>query len=219
MTYFQRKDFNGKIIASNIVNGQDLSSYKPREIPIENGVIIFFTNETILVKNSKIFRLVRDITSVILTNILNELDKDFTKKIVSHSHTLKTIQGQLKQKIDEIIDSPMLSSADYNEQIEIVADKIKEDPDLVADTLLYFRKRVFEIDAHILSFEILYLNQGIDLDFQPHNIRRLLMNVLYAFEDEANANNIKPVFNFKDDFADTEATHNISANKNKPKPK
>ena len=35
---------------------------------------------------------------------------------------------------------------------------------------------------------------------------------------------MKPVddimaMNFKDDFADTEATHNISANKNKPKPK
>jgi signal transduction histidine kinase len=202
MTYFQRKNSEGDIVASNIIEGQDLSSYKTREIPIENGVIIFFTNEIVLIKNSKIFRLVRDISSSVISTILKELDKDFLEKIVSHSHALRKIQGQLKQKIDTIIDSPMLSSRDYTEQIDVVAKKIKNNPDLFADTLLYFRKRVFEIDAHILSFEILYLNQEIDLDFHPHNIRRLLMNVLYAFEDETNVNNIKPIFEFEDDFAE-----------------
>jgi len=203
MIYFQKINSKSEIVASNIKEGQDLSGYKTREIPIENGLIILFTNEPILTKNSKIFKLVRDISSPVIDCVLKDMNEDFLEKIVSHSHTLKKIQGQLKQKIDTIIDNHMfISSKDYAEQIGIVSKKVSENPELVAETLIYFKKRIFEIDAHILSFEILHLGGEINLDLRPHNIRRLIMNILHAFEDEINTSNIKPIFEFEDQYAE-----------------
>lgn len=200
MIYFEKKNNVGVTLVSNIEDEKFLLGFEKKEIEFKDGFLVVYTKDPILVKRAKIFRIVRDICSTIFDSVFKEMENHFLNQIKAHSHTLKKIQAQLTQKIESIVESPMLTACkDYNEQKVLVCDKICANPDLAADTLIYLKKRISEIEAHISSFEILHMGEDLYLDFKPHNIRRVILNILAAFQDSMNLN-IK--FHFDDDFSE-----------------
>jgi signal transduction histidine kinase len=201
MIYFQRKDKNGEVIISNIGKIK-LEGYDLREIPLKEGLLVIFTNNRLLVKNSKIFREVRDICAPVLDGIFNFINSDFIDKIKSHSHNLKKIQGQLIQKIESIVDSQeIIEAKDYESLKKIVSEKIKKNPDDAAETIIYARKRVVEIDAHISTFEILHMGKNIVPNFQFHNIRSLIIDISHAFNEQFSDLGMKVFYKFDDEIA------------------
>jgi len=203
MIYFERKNQNSEIIFSNISECKNSEGYEYKEIPLRNGSIFLFTNLPILIKRSKIFRLVREICSPVLDSIINDIDEKSIELIKAHSHTLKKLQGQMTQKIEEIIDNPMLiASQDFNEQREVVSCRIIKNPSEAAEILIYLKKRISEVEAHISSFQIIHMGKDIYLDFHHTNIRRLILSVMSAFQDSLDEKHIKIIFKFEDDFAE-----------------
>ena len=198
MIYFRKKNSRGEIIASNTPNNLVQEDYKQKDFYIDSGVFSLITDEQDLVKSSKIFKKIGEASAQIFVS----LHKQFVGQIKAHSHTLKRLQGQLIQKLESIVENPMLVSADYDRQRDQVAKNIKEKPELAADVLLYAKKRIFELDAHIESFEVLHMGEDIILDIRPHNIRRLLINILHAF-DTFTEQGIRPIFTFDDNFAES----------------
>ncbi len=199
MTFYRRKNTGGEVTATNIPENFDISSYTTKEFNLGDGKIEFITNDLELVKRSKILRKVVETSGPIVISIQD----NFINQIKEHSHTLKRLQGQLKQKIEGVVDCKKFPNKNHSEQREIVSNEIKSDVKTIADVLIYLRKRILEIDAHIASFEIIHMGEEIQLDIRPHNIRNIIINILYAFEDESRGTWIKPSFQFTNELAET----------------
>ncbi|MEK7180889.1 MAG: ATP-binding protein [Patescibacteria group bacterium] len=196
----QKKNNRGEIIFSSLPRDFSSSNYQPREFKLGNGTLVLFTDDLLLLKRAKILRKVEEICSPALEFI----QEYFIQQIKAHSHTLKKLQGQLKQKSEALVENPMLAAqVDYSHQRNIVADKIKKNPEAAADVFIYLQKRIFEVEAHISSFEILHMGEELQLDVRPHNIRRLILNILHAFQDRFDEYHVRRTFKFEDDMAES----------------
>jgi signal transduction histidine kinase len=198
MTFYRRKTSDGEVVSTNIPDNFNESGYAIREFRIGDGVIEFITDDLELVKRSKILRKVVEVSSPIISSI----EDGFIDQIKEHSHSLIKLQGQLKQKIEGIVDYRKFANKDFQEQREIVIADIKADTKGVADILINLQQRIVEIDAHMASFEIINMGEEIQLDIRPHNIRDIIIKVLHAFEDQSNKTWVKPSFWFADSMAE-----------------
>lgn len=199
MILFEKKNQKGEIVASNFITSSVLYNLKTKEFKTNSGILIISSDESDLVNSSRIFKKVGE--SLALGFDL--LQKSFIEQIHAHSHTLKKIQGQLIQKVEGVVNNSEYSLAkSYGEQKSIVIEQVKNNPEIVADSLIYLQKRIFELGAHMASFEILHMGEHIDLDFKNHNLRRLLINILYAFEEHLDDSYIKPHFMFEDEMTE-----------------
>lgn len=196
MIYFEKRSSRGETTASNIPKNLLGPEWRRKEINLPDATSVsFVTNDPDLIKSSRVLKK--------LALAFNSIHEQFTDQLKAHSHTIKKLQGQLAQKLDGIIESPMLSYADdYPTHRSKVAVMIQNKNELAADTLLYLRKRIIEMDAHIQGFEVLHMGEEIRLDIQQHNIRRILINILHAFNDDFTTQQIHPHFMFDDASAE-----------------
>ncbi len=200
MTYYQILNKKGGVVAGNILQTQDLSTYSSREISILGGNATprLFSNEKVL-KRAKFFRTVSDLCAP----IIESLYKRFTEQIEAHSHTLRKLQAQSNQKIEGIIpDYMLIFSVDYEEQHKRVEQEIRKNARLAADTFIYLKKRIFELDAHIQSFEIIHLGADISLDVRAHNIKRLILNAFHVFDERLREISVRMIIAFEDSYAE-----------------
>ncbi len=200
MIIFEKKDSVGEIIATNANNINLLKDLnKKKEFFSPAGSLVIISDEEDMYNSSKIFTKVGNLTH----NAFDSIYEHFRKQIIAQSHTLKKIQGKLIQKTEGVLHGTNYNLAEnYEEQQEIILNKIKENPIEIADSLIYLYKRVFELSAHMASFEVLHMGEQIDPDLKLHNIRRLIINILHGFEDNLKELEITPYFSFKDDFAE-----------------
>lgn len=193
MIYFVKRDSKGVITTSNVSNERLLEGKKSKEFTTNSGTLSLFSDDHDLIKSSKIFKKL----GLLCAQAFEIMYRNFTDQIKAHSHTLKKIQGQLNQRIEGVIGSSMYSLAqDYKHQKEAVLKKIREEPESVADSLIYIDKRIFELGAHMSSFEILHMGEQLALDMKTHNLQKLLTNILHAFENSIEDLSIKPRFMF-----------------------
>lgn len=108
----------------------------------------------------------------------------YTQKIRAHSHTLVTVQAQMKQKIDSLLNGGNLKGGTYAENIENLKKIILVDPGDSAETIFYLNKKSFEIEANIDGFRILHLEDVYDINLKSTNIKKAILNVLYPFFEE-----------------------------------
>ncbi len=197
MSFFlERKDAHGRTIWVT-------DSSFPRDnmrsglFSLSTGKLEISTDDVNLVRSSKLFRKAAEI-AVKLCEILED---DFAIKIRAHAHSSKEIQGQMIQKIEGIVQPQLLHGKSFSEQRDEVAAKL--DSSQAAETLLYLQKRIVELGAHMVSFELLHLNDEIELSKNHHNIRRLILNVWHAFDDNRESTGLNLKFHFDNDEAES----------------
>lgn len=177
---------------------------KNRSFSFDNQTIEVETNDSDLVRSSRLLSKVGPIAN----SIFDQLYESFRGQIEAQAHTLKKIQAQLSQKIEQVVVSPLSHGKyGYSEQKKLVSKKIAEDPEQAAEMLIYLSKRISELDAHMSSFELIHMGEFIKLDKQMHNIRRLLLNIWHAFDGQFYKKSIKYSLAFQDSFAEENKLH------------
>ncbi len=180
------------------------SGSKVRNFAYGNKLLEFETDDVDLVKSSRLFSKVGPVAY----DVFEQLYESFRGQIEAQAHTLKKIQAQLSQKIEQIVVSPLNHGKyAYTEQKRLVSQTIAADPDTAAEILIYLGKRISELDAHMSSFELIHMGEFIKLDKQKHNIRRLLLNIWHAFDGQFYKRNIRYNFSFQDSYADENKLH------------
>lgn len=209
MIFFHIRDKEGNTIACN--KNQDLITADFIEInkiiilggrvkgglfDFGNKTIEFITKDPDLLRSNKLFK-----KGLIIAKTLSiSFFEYYLNAVKRHSHTLKTIQGQMKQKAESIVHD--IKSLSHNEYKKEVASRIKNDPDLAADVICYLNKRIDDINAHIESFEILSLGREKEIEINSHNIKKVLLRIVQPFYDDFNQIGVSVGFEINDDFAE-----------------
>lgn len=197
MIYFSKKNLKGTVVLET--SGFNINSGKSRTFKSNTGTIILCTDELDLVKSSRLFNRVGKYVSEIFDNIHDS----FRNQIELQSHTLKSIQAQLSQKIEQIVGISMQGgSLSFFDQKRLISKKVSENPDEAAEVFLYLSKRIYELDAHMSSFELLHMGEFVKLDLQFHSIRKLLLNIWHAFDEQYTKKNIRYTFSFEESYAE-----------------
>ena len=165
MMYFEIRKKNGEIVASNISACPHLSLFQEdrnrsfkhrmlrsgyREFELVS-VWLIVEKEKDLIKSSKLFN--KLLSS--LANMSGILLDYYLSKIRIHSHTLRSIQGKMKQKIDGLATREDFQGKNYSESKGKIVKRISGNVEKAADTICQLNKRVAEIDAHIEGFDVL----------------------------------------------------------------
>jgi len=212
MIYFEIKDEQEKILASNL---KDIENFK--DIPLDGKIIIsnkkirsghketddifirlISVDDKDLYQSRKLFNKALDAFII----ISSQLFEYYINKIKNHSHSLKNIQGQMKQKIEGLI-SEKVTTKSYSYDIfkQKVKEQVSKDVDGSADVLCYLNKRIFDINVHIECFNILSLGKRGELNFIEHNIKKLLLRIAQPFFNDLKQKKVGIHFNIKDEYA------------------
>jgi len=123
-------------------------------------------------------------------------------KIKNHSHTLRNIQGQMKQKVESLISEDVTThSYGYDEFKGRIKEELSKDLDLTAEVICYLNKRIFDINAHIECFDVLYLDEKSDYNSIEHNIKKILLRISQPFFEELKQKDVKVKFLIEDEYA------------------
>ncbi len=216
MIYFEIKNKDGEIVASNIKNFNFLDKFnneKNQKVilsgkEIKSGfeefdfgsVWLIAENEKDLFKSSKFFKKTMKIYGCLSRDFLLY----YINKIKNHSHTLKNLQGQMKQKVEGLITDNINNKCDnYEEFKRRVKEEVAKDTDSATDIICYLNKRIFDIDAHIESFEILSLGSRKEINYSNHNVRKVLLHIAQPFLENFKQNGVTLKFDFDDNFAES----------------
>ena len=212
MIYFEVKQKSGEVVASNIQKCPHLSMFKEnRNMTIRDknlksaegeynsvSVWLIVDGEQDLLRSNKLFKK----TMKIYADMSHDFFEYYFSKIRVHSHTLRSIQGKMKQKIDGLATKKDFHGKDYAESKSNIAEKIKSNMDKAADTLCYLNKRVVEIDAHIEGFDVLYMGDEQDINLETVNIKKVLLSIFAPFLADFSKKDVEVNFVIKDDYAD-----------------
>jgi len=198
MIFFDKINDKGESVANNF-NGNNKTCLKEMIFQSPNGVLKLYTDDENLLKSKKTFRKVGRACVYFFESIY----KYFIDQFVLHTHDLKSIQAKLEQSIEGIVQNLLLSKANsYQEQKDLVLQKVKSEPEFTADTLIYLQKRILALDAHMSSFEILHMGGKIKIDKKRVNVRKLILNIWHGFEEDFIDKEINLHFMFNKEFAE-----------------
>lgn len=205
MIYYDIKSKkDGKIIISNILACNEAKKfYENRNTKIKEIKAISRLKETSdfivwiisvgdedLFNSSKRFNLVVDTYEQLAEKFFNY----FLTKMNAHSHTITTIQGQMTTKLEGIITRKQFRSNSYLESIDKIKNLLIGKEDEISETLFYLDKRLFDMRNQIDGFNLLYANADFlprKEDYNPVNIKKVLLSIITPFLDQLRDNNIK----------------------------
>lgn len=213
MIYFEVRKENGDIIASNMQECpyltliEDKANVTLRDKGIKSvysnidGVNVWMVvdkDEKDLLNSNRLFNKTIKTHAILAKQLLDY----YFGKIRVHSHTLRSIQGKMKQKIEGLATKDDFRAGSYAESKEKIGKKVSENIDKTADTICFLNKRVMEIDSHINGFDVLYMGDEQETSFQQVNIKKVLLSILAPFLEEFSKKNINVEVAIKDDYAD-----------------
>ncbi len=127
----------------------------------------------------------------------------YIDKIKAHSHTLRTLQGQMKSKLEGFATPKNFRASKFKEQKGKISKIISENMHGAAELICYLNKRIGEIEAHIEGFDLLYIDDFIkDIKTKQVNIKKVLQNIIAPFLDDFTAKGVRVSFYIKDDYAE-----------------
>ncbi|EKE05883.1 MAG: hypothetical protein ACD_19C00168G0005 [uncultured bacterium] len=203
---------SGEIIASNVrkfVGYETLKnlpqkksksdSIRSEEKEFENGLTMWLVveNESDIINSNRLFSK----TFSIYENIVPPLFDYYLEKIRVHSHTLRSIQGKMKQKIDGLASKKDFRAKNYKKSKEKIGVLINKNIDRAADIFCQLNKRIAEIDAHVEGFDVLYLGDKLRVSKKSQNIKKILLNIVSPFLKDFESNGVEIVYTFKDEYA------------------
>jgi signal transduction histidine kinase len=187
---YRNKNTGAEFFVSSVGEPQKISKIK--EIETLSGCIeITISDNKDIQNSSSLFKRF----GYLLAEIFDPIFDSFSERFDAQVHTFRNIQAQMKQKVESILGNDMLLAHKSHAQKTFYAlERVKEDPDLATDTILFLQKRIFELEAHMSSFELIHAGKKIQLEKKYHNFPKVIHNVYSAFED--NFEKIGVSFNF-----------------------
>lgn len=177
MVYFEVKDKNGKIIAGNMQEFSDRKLFEDNKSfsqnkngkglkgayeSIENiNLWVVVKDEYNLLKSTKLFKKNLELYKTVAVDVYNQYKKD----INAYAHILNTIQTQIRQKIDNFADNISFYGETYNNSKENISSIIEQDKESTADLICYVKKRIMDMQAHLLGVDI--INSGELYEIKP----------------------------------------------------
>jgi|GEM_PF-2244020 len=212
MIYFEIKRENGDIVASNIRKCPYFDLFqKERNLTLRSkqlksavkkygsiSIWLIVESEENLLRSNRLFNKMMDLHAMLVHNF----SEYYFSKIRVHSHTLRTIQGKMKQKIDGLAAKKDFQGKDYSESKKNIIKKVELNIEKTADTICFLNKRVAEIDAHIGGFDVLYMGDEQDINAESVNIKKVLLNIIAPFLGDFEKQGVSINFAIKDDYAD-----------------
>lgn len=211
MIYFQVQNNRGKILAGNMQdfsqvnefennrnfskysNGKGLKSVSQTIGDINIWVLV--EDEVDLLKSSKIFNKTFQMYKTVAIDIYNQ----YKKEITSYAHILNTIQGQIRQKIDDFADARDFFGETYGDSVQRVLEIIESNKEASADLICYVQKRAVDMRAHLLGTEV--VNSGEQYEVKPVivSLKRAILNQCTPFLEEFEKNMVEIKFFFDND--------------------
>ena len=214
MIYFEIRTINdNKILAGNIKEFSEYLDFKKEKNQtigkkkIKSGyqefkkvsVWMIIDDEDDLYKSSGLFRRIMKAYG----DCCNILFPYYSKKIIDHSHALRTIQGQMEQKIRGFARPKHFRGNSYEESKNNIDQIISSNTNITADTLCYLNKRIIDMDVHIGGFDVLY-NDGKSIKKirkKEANVKKVLQNIIAPFLEDLNEQSITTSFRLTDDYS------------------
>lgn len=211
MIYFQVQDDRGKILAGNMrdfskkkdfennknfskhQNGKGLKSAYEKLDDINVWVVV--ENEVDLLKSSKLFNKTFQLYKMVALDIC----KQYKKEISGYAHILDTIQGQIRQKIDDFADSKEFYGDTYNDSVKKILDIIENNKKSAADLICYVQKRIIDMRAHLLGTEVIHSGEQYEIKPVVVSLKRAILNQCTPFLEEFEKNMVKIKFFFGDE--------------------
>lgn len=211
MIYYRILTPNGQAIASNI-------NEFPRRVEFENNKTfdlhskgkgikgIYIENETFLIwfvvededdllKSSKLFKKALNLYQQIAKDVLEHQRAKFT----AHGHTLVTIQGQIRQRLEGFADDSVFYGEKYENSVSNIEALVKSNPRSAADLICYTHKRIADMRAHLLGVEVIHMGEQFEVNLKNVSLRRGILNQCTPFLEELEQSGIKLRFFFGDE--------------------
>jgi len=213
MIYFEVKNNLNEVLATNMHGFSGREQFKSdknvtdRKNKLKSSYLekdnvsvwLVVEDETDLLNSNRLFNK----TMNAYVTMAHSFSNYYHSKIQAHSHTLRSIQGKMKQKIDGLASKADFQAQNYGESKEKIKEKISANLDKAADTICHLNKRVAEIDAHIEGFDVLYMGTEKTVIFQQSNIKKVILNILAPFLVEFKNKRVDVEVEIRDDYADS----------------
>lgn len=161
------------------------------------SVWLIVEGDSDLLKSSKLFKK----TMRIYGEMSNLFLEYYLHKIRAHSHTLRSIQGKMKQKMDGLASKKDFRGQNYAESVKSISNKVTNNVNKTADVLCYLNKRISEIDVHIEGFDVLYMGDEVETNIRSHDIKKVLQNIIAPSLEELSKIDIGVNFHIKDEYS------------------
>ncbi len=220
MIYFQIEDNKGKVLAGNLheypgsiefeigkILAQRKGSKGIKGICDTSGdtkVTFLVKDEADLLKSSKLFKK----TFQIYKNVANDVYRYYKKEIDGYAHILSTIQGQIRQKIDDFADSSEFHGESFAESVAKINNIINVDTRTAAQLICYVHKRMADMRAHLLGAEIIHSKGRYEVNLSRVSLKRAILNQCTPFLEEFDKNSVTVRFYF-DDSQEIETDKNL----------
>jgi K+-sensing histidine kinase KdpD len=129
-------------------------------------------------------------------------------QVGAHAHTLTTIQGQIRQKIEGFADDEIFYGDTYAESVANISKQVSGDSKSAADLICYTHKRVADMRAHLLGVEVIHMGAFYEVKPVRVRLKKAILNQCTPFLEELDQNSVKLRFFFDDD-CDVEIDKNM----------
>lgn len=218
MIYFHIQTESGNVLASNI------TSFKRREElelkqeftfkagnkgiksirTQEDGLKIWFVaeDESDLLNSSKTFKKALSAYVQAAKDVWNY----HKAQLEAQAHTLTTIQGQLRQKMEGFAEDENFYADSFGESVDNIQSVIASNPHAAADLICYFHKKVADMRAHLLGVEVIHSGMQYEINLVNRSLRRAILSQCSSFLHELDEKGVRVRFFFDE-------THEVEVDK------
>lgn len=211
MIYFEVQNSKGNILAGNMhefierskfekcknfLNSRDGKGLKGAcEVIEDMSVWVVVKDESDLLNSSKLFNKTFSLYKTVALGVW-EYHK---KQINAHKHTLETIQGQIRQKIETFADDKEFYGDTYSDSVDNISILVVRDKWQASDLICYIHKRIIDMRAHLLGVEIIHASGHYETKPALVSLKRAILNQCTPFIDELEKNKVVLKFYFNDE--------------------
>ncbi len=195
MIYFEIVDKNGYVIAGNVDEFSQVSSFRENKIQSThvNGVGVKSTfvkkenyslwlileNEKDYLRSSRRLKLLTDTYLIVAESMWQQ-----QKKLLDiHAHSLRTISGRMQQKLEGFSMPERYQAANYKDSVAKLINIVKSQPNKAGELIFYQSKRIVDLQMHLLSIDIIQESPFLQIDFQLVDLSKSLLNFYTPFSD------------------------------------
>ena len=167
---------------------------KSRKLEIHNVGYVLYVDEyediqsVIVVEGDKdLFKSLKLRKSLLpaMENILHRTANFNVERAHDYAHSVNTLHGKMKQKIEEYADPEEFYGATYADVHERINSKVSSDTSSASDIIIYLSKRIADIGAHLRGFEVAETQEVLDpKNFTPTRLRAALLSSFSTIQDE-----------------------------------
>jgi hypothetical protein len=149
----------------NSISPQQKKSLKSKEVIIEDESFILVTDDPDLKKSNRLFKKV----SNHYEEIIDFFRSNESEKLKTYNHSLKKIHTKIFQELDTLVPDYMLKQGkSYQEQVKLISDHNKDSFEDLMTSLFFLKRRVQEMQNHLIANEVLQLGQKYKKTMLPH---------------------------------------------------